>query len=183
MSASWDDAKINHDRLLFIIPGLLAVRPFQLSTDGLTDLWGAEPLEISSGTWLARGQVHPLEPFHSSLVKFRKDDDLPAGAMRITGPSDRDSLTCTAWLAADIYPRRVEREIWHAALIAAFAMLPTIAEQVNEDSGAQTLLGDLADELREKNIAVWTDEDYDAALAASVFEPFQPADLAEEGTD
>ena len=183
MSASWDDAKINQDRRLFIIPGLLAVRPFHLPTDELTDLWGTEPLAVSVGTWLARGQVHPLEPSHSSLVKFRKDDDLPAGAMRITGPPDRDSLTCTAWLAADIYPRRIEREIWHAALMAAFAMLPTIAEQASEDSGAQTLLDDLADELREKNVAVWTDEDYDAALAASVFEPFQPASLAEEDAE
>ena len=183
MSTTWDEVKINLDRRLFIIPGLLAVRPFHLSAEGLSDLWGADPLEIPAGAWLARGQVYPLEPVSSSLIKFRKDDDLPAGAMRITEPPDRDSLTCTAWLAADIYPRRVEREIWHSSLIAAFGKLPAIAEQLNEDSVGRVLLDDLAAELESKNVAVWTADDYDAALAASVFEPFLQTSATQEGTE
>lgn len=181
MVASWDTAQVDRELGLFVIPGLLAVRDFQLSADGLVDLWGTEPVGVPAGTWLARGLVNPLKPLIASLIKFRKRDDLPAGCMQVAEPPDHDSITFTAWLAADIYPRRVEREIWHAALIAAFAKLPEVAKRLGDDSDAWVLLDELAQKVGEA-APVWTADDYDPARAASVFEPFLPAtDLGEEG--
>ncbi len=174
MAASWDAARVDRELGLFVIPGLLAVRDFQLPADGLVDLWGSGPVEIPAGVWLARGLVNPLKPLTASLIKFRKREDLPAGCMQVAEPPDHDSITFTAWLAADIYPRRVEREIWHSALIAAFAKLPEVAKRLSDDSDAWVLLEDLAQEIGE-SAPVWTADDYDPARAASVFEPFLPA--------
>lgn len=179
MAASWDAAQIDRELGLFIIPGLLAVRDFQLAADGLVDLWGSEPIEVPAGTWLARGLVNPLKPLSASLIKFRKRDDLPAGCMQVAEPPDPDSITFTAWLAADIYPRRVEREIWHAALIAAFAKLPEVAKRLSSDSDAWLLLEELAQKVGE-SAPVWTDDDYDPVRAASVLEPFLPPTESDE---
>ena len=177
VTATWDEADIDLNLEVAIIPGLVAVDDCQLRADQLTEVWqdvAAEGLvTVPAGAWLVRGNVHWLLPRIASLLKFhRADESVSNGQMVIRPPTTSDALTFRVYLAADIHARWREREIWHIALVGACAQLPNVGGGWDDESPAMQDLHSLRSQLEEARVDLWdSDGQYDPALAATVIEP------------
>lgn len=170
------------DDVIYAIPGALAIKSIELDpVDGLASLWDGASIEVPVGTWLVRGSIYSSKNQVQSLIAFDVDERLPPGTMRIAEPSGPDGLQFIVYLAPNISPRFNDRNILHAALVGVFSKLPSVAAEVEADTGAGRQLASIQKKLEENNINSWEDhDDYDPALAATGFEPFTNSQILDD---
>lgn len=186
VTAKWDEADIDLELGVAIIPGLVAVDNCELHSEHLTDVWkdtAANGLvAIPAGAWLARGNVHWLRPRIASLLRFhRADEHVEDGQMIIQRPTTSDALIFHVYLAEDVYPRWRDRDIWHIALVGACAQLPDTGADWDDESPAKQDLHSLRSQLQEAGVDLWDgDGQYDPAFAATVIEPLLAHDTLDE---
>jgi len=173
-----DDAVIEDS--LFMLSGVLATRPARMEPGGLKALVsaGRSSIEVPQGWWLAKAQPRSHTPLLGHLLKFRKDENLPEGAMSVVEVADGDAPMFRAWLAADLWTRlqsgRQARDVQVAALIGAFGRLPNSALARNGAFADHPLTVRLRELLEvQEGMTTWDDPDgFDPARAATAIERF-----------
>jgi len=159
------------DGVSWIIPGLLAVREFDLLAQELDPFWQDVALRVHPGWWLARGTKRKVNTLAQSLLRFVRDEKLDDGRMHVQPESGTGQLRFAAHIAPDIWPEtQTSRTLQVAALIGACGHLPTIFGNGGEEE--YDVAGEIRDLLEMAKVPVWTEEGYDPALAATVIERF-----------
>jgi len=165
---------------LYLIPGIVATRPCELPAHGLHPmiLDGRRTIEIPSGWWLARDDEWRHTPLIASLLNLIKNENLKNGTMTVEENTASPLPKFTVSMAPDLHRHAVSagmeaRDVYVAALIGVFSMLPDSA--LNKDGRHKD--SEIANALREKFMKIgagdWDSEDgFDAARAATLFEPF-----------
>ena len=173
----WNEAEVTRE--LYITAGIVAVDDFQLSAADLhQDTWEESEVPIPAGSWLALGKRRARDSVSASLLTFRLDSSLGDGRMRVA-ESTIDGLRFTAWLAADLFERRVtSRDVQIAALIAACAQLPDRAGESEEAAPAVVLA--VKRLLEDAGVPTWEEIGWNPALAATALEPFRTAETEDE---
>lgn len=178
MIASWSAEEVDGE--MFVTPGLVAVRPLHLSTEGLSALWGDEPIEIPAGRWLARGVMQRTKSLGASLLTFEIKDGLRDGEMEVVPDTSSGDLHFTVWLSR-AYHKYVSteepRDVQVAALIAAMGRIPFID---SGDAESYPTVVQIRDQLEDAGVAVWGDganSEFDPARAATAIEAFQIPDV------
>ena len=167
------------DGVSWIVPGLLAVREFELRAQELDPIWKDETLRVPPGWWLARGTKRKINTLAQSLLRFVKDEKLDDGRMHVQPESGTGQLRFVAHIAPDIWAEtQSSRTLQVAALIGACGHLPTIFGNGGEEEHA--LAREIRDLLEMAKVPVWTDDGYDPALAATVIERFYRTPDSEE---
>ena len=170
---SWKPEDVDGE--LYVIPGLVAVQAFDLRPGGadLGPIWRDQPLRVSKGWWLVRGFVRRTQSLGQSLLKFRLNDSLDKGRMRVERVQEDDDLFFYVQLAEDIWPERRNRHLHVSALIGAMGQMPLAFDDPDDEP---RIVQEIRGRLEKREIPTWTDRDeYDPALAATVLEPFQRA--------
>ena len=171
----WDQDAVEGD--VFVVPGLISVKPLELDADGLIDLWGREPITVPPGRWLVRGMVRKISSLAGSLLTFSQRTNLPDGVMEVSPDRGSGDIRFNVFLAPNIFPRRVDRDIQVAALIAALGRIPHIDEADEEGGDSRyPILRQIRQRLEDCNVPAWggdLDASYDPARAATAIEPFQ----------
>lgn len=156
------------DSISWIVPGLLAVKEFEFSPENIHPFWKGETLRVPPGWWLARGTKRKVNTLAQCLLRFVKNEKLGAGQMQIQPETGSGQLRFAAHLAPDIWPEiRTSRTLQVAALIAACGHFPTT---FGDEETA--LAREIRDRLEMAGVPVWTEGNYDPALAATVIEKF-----------
>lgn len=171
----WDRHEVDHQ--LYIIPGLLAKRDFELSDEGLNPLWEGCQLQIPKGWWLARGDTSRSDTLAQSLLRFRLNKDLKNGRMQVKSDESSGDLRFVAYLASDIWPRiHTDRTLQISALIGALAQLPKTLDGRGVDD-MPSVAQEIHKRLEHAEVPTWSRSEYDPVLAATAIEPFdQPED-------
>ena len=166
----WDKHEMDHQ--LYIIPGILADRDFELSDEGLNPIWESCRLQIPRGWWLARGDTSRSDTLAQSLLRFHLSDDLKDGRMQVKPDESSGDLRFVAYLASDIWPRiELDRTLQISALIGALARLPKELEGI-EPEDMPAVAQEIHDRLEHAGVPTWTRSEYDPVLAATAIEPF-----------
>ena len=157
---------------LFILPGLVAVENLRLTTAELNrELFNEDTVLVPAGAWLAKGKTHENKGLSTSLVEFRKDEELKPGRMRVTPDTGSGDLRFIIHLAPDLWTRRESRDVQVAGLIAACARLPQFEGE--PDDPVNSLLLQVKEYLDNEGVATWDNKDeWDPALAATAIERF-----------
>ena len=183
----WTDDEV--DGRAYVQPGLLAIEPLRIPSGALGGLWGADPLDVPAGWWLARGDVRRTEDLSRSLLEFRLDESLGPGRMSIVEDSGSGELRFVANLAADIYPaaQAGDRSLRVAALIGACGHLSRLfgsggaGAAADGESGDAGLAAQLRELLAELGVPDWDSDLFDPAAAATALEEFRVAAEPEDG--
>ena len=170
----------------YLVPGLVAVRNFELQASGLDPLvWPQDTnIPVPAGWWLVRGDPQTTTPLTASLVRFRRDPDglLAPGQMTVEEASDGGKPYFRVILARDLYDkRRTDRDIQVAGLIGACGMLPRSSMGTDRDNSTHPVALQLRARFEEAGVQDWTSEHFDPARAATVLEAFHES--AEEADD
>ena len=171
-SVTWERDSVDGD--LFLIPGLLALKDFDLNPGPaeLTPVWANVRLRVRAGWWLAQGLAFRTRTLGQSLLKFKQDKSLPDGQMRIQRDESSDDLGFHVHLARDIWPDRRHRHVQVAALIGAMGRMLGAFENPDEDP---PVVNQVRRCLRENSVPDWSDPDrFDPARAATAIEEFRP---------
>lgn len=174
MIAQWSADEISGE--LYVTPGLVAVRPLLLSTEGLNALWGEEPIGVAAGRWLARGPIQRTESLSASLLTFEVKDGLRDGEMEVTPNPASGDLRFTVWLSRTYHEyvsTEQPRDVQIAALIAAMGRIPFIESPDGDEYPTAALI---RSQLEDEGIPAWGDEansEFDPARAATAIEAFQ----------
>ena len=178
----WDERVVDGD--IFVLPGLVSVEPLTLPTDGLNDIWGGDPIDIATGSWLVRGDVRSANSLASSLLTFHIRKELERGAMQVRYDVSSGDIHFNVYVSEAMYETcRVDRNVQMAALIAALAQLPQMARQdpeAEEGSIQYSSLQKLHDLLSDSDVPTWLDDNFDAAAAATAIESFKIREVGEE---
>ena len=168
---AWAADEVDGD--MFVIPGLLAMTDFRLRPEQqeLSSIWSSSRLDVRTGWWLARGTARRTRTLGQSLLKFHVDEKLDKGRMRIARDESDEDLCFHVYLAADIWPERERRHVQMAALIGAFGQL---RDAFDSDIREPPVVREIRRRLEGKRIPLWTEFEYDPALAATAIEPFHP---------
>ncbi len=159
------------DGVSWIIPGLVAVREFDLPAQELDPFWHDVILRVPPGWWLAQGTKRKVNTLAQSLLRFVRDEKLDDGRMHVQSESGTGQLRFVAHIAPDIWPEaETSRNLQIAALIGACGHLPAIFG--NGDEEEDEVAREIRDLLEMAEVPVWTEEGYDPALAATVIERF-----------
>lgn len=176
VTARWSADEVDGE--LFVMPGLVAVRPLYLSTDGLNPIWGDEPVQVPVGRWLARGPVLRARSLAASLLTFEIKDGLRDGEMEVTPDTSSGDLRFKVWLSPSYhqYVSTCEpRDVQIAALIAVMGRIPFI--DPGDDGGdGYPILTQIRERLEDEGVPIWGDEansEFDPARAATAIEAFQ----------
>ena len=166
----WDKHEVEHQ--LYIMPGVLADRDFELSDEGLNPIWEGYRLRIPKGWWLARGDTSRSDTLAQSLLRFLMSKDLENGRMRVKPDESSGELHFVVYLAPDIWPRiRSDRTLQISALIGALAQLPKTLKG-REPGDLPSVAQEIRDRLEQADVPIWDQIGYDPALAATAIEPF-----------
>ena len=171
----WSPADVGGE--LFLTPGLVAVSDCVLDASGLNSLWGADPIAVRAGHWLARGIVLRTQSLASSLLEFQRKSSLNDGEMEVTPDTSSGDLRFKVWLAPSYFDRVIQnnRDVQIAALIGAFGRIPFLD---SEEGESYAILSHIKAALNEAGVPAWGDElnaDFDPARAATAIEAFQIA--------
>lgn len=182
----------NVDDVVYIVPGMIALRPASLNSSALTPLWAdAGDLCVPAGWWLVKGEARRSKTLTESLVTFRRKS-MAKGTMEVSPDHSGGRLRFTVDMAPDVFERaRSDRTLQVAALVGVCGWFPRefggFAESRSEsDAGDARDDNPLARELKSrlrakrKNVALWDEESYDPALVATLLEPFHFANFREE---
>ena len=159
---------------LFVTAGLVAVRPLNLSVDGLNALWGSEPIQVPAGRWLARGTILRNNSVAASLLTFDPRESLSGGQMMVEPNMNSGDLRFQVWLSPEHFAARQQerREVQIAALIAAMGRIPHLD---SGDAESYPILAYIRERLEDQGVPIWGDEansEYDPARAATAIEEF-----------
>lgn len=168
----WEPEDVDED--LFLIPGLLALKDFDLNprSEELTPVWEGVRLRVKAGWWLAQGLSYRTRTLGQSLLKFKRDKALADGRMRIQRDESADDLAFHVHLAKDIWQERRQRHVQVAALIGAMGRMVGAFQHPDEDPA---VVGQVRRCLQDNDVPDWSDPDrFDPALAATVIEQFHP---------
>ena len=163
--AAWSAAEAHG--AVFVIPGVVAVRPLRLDAPELGALWRGERLDVPAGWWLARGVTRRDSTLRESLLSFEPDADLPPGAMAVDVRWPRFVVR----VAPDI--RAVaerDRSLQVAGLIGVCALFPR--EFTPEAEEEHAIVREIRDRLEEAGVPAWNDDRWDPARAATAIERF-----------
>lgn len=176
---SWEPASVVSR--VFLRPGLVTVGEVTLPPSGLHgDIWTG-PVQIPAGSWLAQGRMYASESLSSSLLRWIRDEQLPAGQMRVMPDLGSGEIVFVVRLASDLFNRlQQSRDVQVAALIAACSHLPRLWSDAENDDG---LYGLLRERFRQEGME-WEDSDpgtFDPARAATILEQFEAPPEEDEG--
>ena len=162
----------------FLVPGLVAVRNFELQASGLDPLvWPPDTcIPVPTGWWLVRGDPQATTPLTASFVRFRRDPDgrLSPGQMSVEEDSDGGKPFFRVTLARDLYDkRRTDRDIQIAGLIGGCGMLPRSSLGTDGENASHLVALQLRARLEDAGVQDWTSDHFDPARAATVLEAFQ----------
>ena len=185
----WSSDLVDGD--IYILPGLVSVRAFSLSGEGLSHIWNNQPVEVPIGSWLVRGDVRSVNSLAASLLKFYPDSVLEPGEMRAVRDTGSGDIHFNIYVAAEMLDTCLsDRNVQVAALIAAFAQFPQIDKPDSEgdDEGGSPQyprMQRIYDRLRDLEIPTWLDdgEDFDPARAATAVERFEARLAPDEDDD
>lgn len=170
----WDATDVDGE--MYLLPGLVSVRAFELPTEGLSDVWGLAPIQIQPGSWLVRGDVRSANSLASSLLSFHVESDLDEGAMRVRPDTGNGDIHFNVFVSAGLLGAcRTDRNVQMAALIAALARLPNLDQddpQAEDPVLQYPSLQRVHDRLREQGVTTWLEDDFDPARAATALELF-----------
>ena len=168
--AAWSAAEAHG--AVFVIPGVVAVRPLRLEAPELGALWRGERLDVPAGWWLARGVTRRDSTLRESLLSFEPDADLPPGAMAVDPRWDEGRPRFVVRLAPDIRAAAErDRSLQVAGLIAVCARFHREFTAEAEDEHA--IVREIRDRLEEAGVPAWDDEgQWDPARAATAIERF-----------
>lgn len=181
---SWSPDEV--DDMVYIVPGLIALKHLALDRSGLTSLWaGADDFRVPAGWWLAKGEVCRSKTLTESLVTFRRNKDMAKGTMEVSPNHGGGRLRFTVNMAPDVFKQaKSDRTLQVAALVGVCGWLPR--EFKGSDARDEDPLAfELRDRLRRKreNVPLWDDESYDPALVATLLEPFFFGDFREDNDE
>ena len=176
----WDVDDMDGD--VFIMPGLLATSDCRLTTPGLSSVYeGIDELMVPHGYWLAKGDTWRASTLMESLLTFHLLKDVKKkGLMEVKPDYGGGQLRFIVEMTADVFEHRGNRTVRIAALVGACAQFPrefrcavsTGGDLEDEPPLAQTLRDHL--EHMRPGLPLWDDPDnYDAALVATLLEPFR----------
>ena len=166
--AAWSAAEAHG--AVFVIPGVVAVRPLRLEAPELGALWRGERLDVPAGWWLARGVTRRDSTLRESLLSFEPDADLPPGAMAVDPRPDEGRPRFVVRLASDAWTARHDRSLQVAGLIGVCARFPREFAAGDEDEHA--IVREIRDRLEEAGVPAWDDDRWDPARAATAIERF-----------
>lgn len=166
--AAWSAAEAHG--AVFVIPGVVAVRPLRLEAPELGALWRGERLDVPAGWWLARGVTRRDSTLRESLLSFEPDADLPPGAMAVDPRRDEGRPRFVVRLASDAWTARHDRSLQVAGLIGVCARFPREFAAGDEDEHA--IVREIRDRLEEAGVPAWDDDRWDPARAATAIERF-----------
>ena len=165
----WEDS--------YLVNGLVAVggQPVRSSALNPTVWPDGETVAVPAGWWLARGDMHRLNPKIRSLLSFHADPSLESGRMRVEEDTTRPQPHFRVKLAPDLF-KPLKRDVQMAGLIGAFALMPN-STLANDDRRADhPAVEELRDILSDAGVPDWDATDgYDPAWAATTFERFRAA--------
>ncbi len=175
----WNGADMSGE--VFFFPGLLAIRAALLSTAGLSDLWGEEPVPVPAGAWLVRGDAFASRNLAASLIEFLKDDSLEEGRLKAHASGSEEKPRFVVSVAPDLFSRAStgDRDIHVAGLIAALAKLRPDSPGFRAEAESR-IASLLRDALEQAGTPAWDSDDWDPAWAATTIERFHPARHGEE---
>ena len=164
---------------MFILPGLVAVENLILATTELNrEIFNEDAVSVPAGAWLAKGKTHEDKGLSTSLIEFRRDEELKPGRMRVTPDTASGDLRFIIHLASNLWTRREPRDVQVAGLIAACARLPQFEGE--PDDPVNPLLSQVKEYLDNEEVATWDNkEEWDPALAATAIERFFGDDRTE----
>ncbi len=186
----------------FIIPMLCAIKDFDLPTDDLSEIWKkqyAKTLPIKYGTIIGKSKLWANKDARASLLRFEVYPDIenspPAdksdGIMRVEhqeGDTPFVAYVNQATMQALEQPGNiVSKQIERVALVGVFAKLHSMAQEGEdqEESEIQSvdrrILEAIQSDLERANVPIWDDDNFDAALAATVIAPCFLYGNSEEG--
>ena len=166
--AAWSAAEAHG--AVFVIPGVVAVRPLRLEAPELGALWRGERLDVPAGWWLARGVTRRDSTLRESLLSFEPDADLPPGAMAVDPRRDEGRPRFVVRLAPDAWTARHDRSLQVAGLIGVCARFHREFAAGDEDEHA--IVREIRDRLEEAGVPAWDDDRWDPARAATAIERF-----------
>lgn len=180
----WTDDEV--DGRAYVQPGLLAIEPLRIPAGALDGLWGADPLDVPAGWWLARGDVRRTEDLSRSLLEFRLDESLAPGRMSVMDDSGSGELRFAVALAPDIFraAQAGDRNLRVAALIGACGHFRRLfgsegardaRDAADGEGGDDGLAAQLRGLLAEQGVADWDSDQFDPAAAATAIEEFAAA--------
>ena len=150
-------------------------------SDGLNRVWDGRELLVPKGGRVAVGYTFKFKSGISGILDFNLDEGLGPGQFRVQ-PSNEDGFKFKVYLASDLYQhlryRRDEiagKNIMVHVVSAALSVLQRDYSGDDEEEGEgwrsyRSLLG-LADLLEQKGIPHWSDDDFQAELAATGLHP------------
>ncbi len=176
----WNPGDVDGE--MFLVPGLVSVRPCRLDAGGLSELWGSEPIDVAAGRWLARGSILRTQSLASSLLEFHRKSELTDGEMQVEPDTGSGDLRFKVYLAPNHFDKRVrERDVQVAALIGVMGRIPHLD---SGDGGGYAILSLVKAALAEKGVPAWEGElnaEFDPARAATAIEKFHiPIDGGDE---
>ena len=168
----------------YILPGVVASDDCDISATYLNHhAWDKESSVVApKGRWLAKGEIRSVRSFVAALVTFERNSDLPDGAMHVYQRQEKDNPTFVVQVGDDPFSRiDVSRDMWIAGLVGVCAKLPY---STFKEDGGEHWNHEIADYLRAKleeaNLSDWSDaENWNPARAATVLEPFRPAEMGD----
>ena len=166
--AAWSAAEAHG--AVFVIPGVVAVRPLRLEAPELGALWRGERLDVPAGWWLARGVTRRDSTLRESLLSFEPDADLSPGAMAVDSRRDEGRPRFVVRLASDAWTARHDRSLQVAGLIGVCARFPR--EFAAGDEEEHAIVREIRDRLEEAGVPAWDDDRWDPARAATAIERF-----------
>lgn len=175
--AKWDPVEVQGE--IYFTPGLIALKPVELTDEGLSDLW-TTPIQVPPGCWLARGDVRRSKSLAASLLTFLPDPELNQGAMEVRPDTSGGDLHFNVFVSEELFPQcPVRRDLQIAALIAAFGRIPHLdpdsGPDAAEDVSEYRILASIKERLNEAGVPLWGDgqnDNFDPALAATAIEQF-----------
>ena len=173
---TWDpDQVIWEDS--FLVNGLVAAGGPPLRSSALNPtVWpDGETVAVPAGWWLARGDMHRLNPKIRSLLSFHAYASLDSGRMSVEEDTTRPHPHFRVKLALDLF-KPLKRDVQMAGLIGAFALMPNSTLARDGILADHPAVEELRDILSDAGVPDWDATDgYDPAWAATTFEQFRPA--------
>lgn len=178
-SVSWESTSVVSR--VFLRPGLVTIGGVTLPPNELHEEIWTEPVQIPAGSWLAQGRMYASESLSSSLLRWIRDEQLPAGQMRVSPDLGSGEIVFLVHLANDLFNRlKPSRDVQVAALIAACSHLPRLWGDAEDlDDG---LYGLLRERFQQGGME-WEDDEpetFDPARAATILEQFEAPPEEEE---
>lgn len=177
----WDPHDIGSHPVFtpMIVTHTKVIHAVEAQKDGIDPLWDGHVLHLPKAAKVAIGPTFALKSGLLGLLNFRPDDDLKSGQFRLES-SREDGFKFEVRLSVDLYRYlkggRSEDTGANVMTHIVSAALGVLASDYTTDDGdegwaSHPNLVALAALLEEKGVQHWSEETFDAALAATTLHP------------